>query len=367
MGEHDESTKEPTNQAAMQQLTPTQAILKEALESHELWLSTEGQQGKQADLWGMNLQGVNLQNANLENAKLRAVNLQQANLMDADLGGADLMQANLYKANLQGVKLQDTILFAADLHEAKLKEAKLERANLQRVNLQQTNLQGANLNKAFLRDANLWGADLQESNLEGANLQGANLQGANLQGANLQGANLKAAGFFEADLLDTNLADTDLREIFGAKFNSTIVRRARFSPRANDPWSVLRRNYTGPKFLFHLLFLVAFVLTYGATTMFYVGVNRAQHSLIQIEVELNAQIDRTVDGINDILKQLEHEERSRFYQDDSGLEKNKRKIPLEIIKVFTTQMCRTHGCMESSSSMERRTVVLAHCHCAFSL
>ena len=138
------------------------------------------------------------------------------------------------------------------------------------------------------------------------------------------------ANFTKASLIDTNLANSDLRRITGARFDSTIVKGARFSPRANDSWSVLRRYYTGPKFLFHLLFLVAFVLTYGAKTMFYVGVNQAQSSLKQVELKVNNQIDSSVNRIEDVLKQLEQEQHVGIIQMTQDLEQVKEKIHLKI-------------------------------------
>ena len=112
--------------------------LNKTLERHQLWIETNGVQGKLAVLTG--------------------ANLCYAKLTGADLKGADLINADLYSANLRG------------------------------ANIQGADLLGANLLGADLRDADLSDADLWDANLEGANLEGANLNGANLNGANLSNA-----------------------------------------------------------------------------------------------------------------------------------------------------------------------------------
>ena len=112
--------------------------LKEILDQHQLWIESNGVQGKCADLEDARLDGANLINADLEGAILCIANLQGANL-----NGAKLTGANLY---------------------------------------------GANLSDASLTGANLSGANLTYTNLGYANLIGANLIGANLEGANLYGA-----------------------------------------------------------------------------------------------------------------------------------------------------------------------------------
>ena len=112
--------------------------LKEILDQHQLWIESNGVQGKCADLEDARLDG--------------------ANLINADLEGAILCIADLWGANLTGAKLTGA------------------------------NLYGANLSDASLTGANLSGANLTYTNLGYANLIGANLIGANLEGANLYGA-----------------------------------------------------------------------------------------------------------------------------------------------------------------------------------
>ena len=64
--------------------------LQEILEQHKLWLSSDGKEGKRADLRYADLRYANLRSADLRYADLRYADLRYANLRSADLSSADL-------------------------------------------------------------------------------------------------------------------------------------------------------------------------------------------------------------------------------------------------------------------------------------
>ena len=182
-----------------------QKTLSIILKEHQLWIESNGGNGKKADLSNKNLIGADLEGANLRSAYLKEANLIGANLIGANLIGANLIGANLRSAYLIGANLRSAYLIGANLLDANLIEADLAGADLAGADLAGANLAGANLRGANLRGANLEGANLRGANLEGANLEGANLEGANLEGANLRGANLNtqflgSTGLFTNDL-----------------------------------------------------------------------------------------------------------------------------------------------------------------------
>lgn len=124
--------------------------LKNILDNHKLWIKSEGEQGRRADLseaviFGENLSGQDLRFADLSCANLEEADLKNINLMGADLSDSDLCGADLSGANLSG--------------------------------------------------ANLGGTDFSGAKLTGASLEGANLSGATLSGADLKGASLDFAAF----------------------------------------------------------------------------------------------------------------------------------------------------------------------------
>ncbi|MFN3199973.1 MAG: pentapeptide repeat-containing protein [Bradymonadia bacterium] len=172
----------------------------------------------------------------------------------------------LVAAVLSGAHLEGAHLEGAHLEGAHLKEAHLEGAHLKYAHLDGANLEGAHLD----------GADLLWAHLKGANLLWAHLEGACLEGAHLEGAHLKYAHLDGAHLAEAHLNDADLRGASGFIFDSTCIRSAKIDPHSRDPWSIIRRNYTGPMMMFHLLLLLAFIIPLGLRTAMLVGVNKGQ-------------------------------------------------------------------------------------------
>lgn len=88
-----------------------QETLSIILKEHQLWLESNGGDGKKADLSNKNLIGANLIGANLRGANLRGANLE----------GAYLERANLRGADLEGTNLNTQFLVSADLFTDDLK------------------------------------------------------------------------------------------------------------------------------------------------------------------------------------------------------------------------------------------------------
>jgi uncharacterized protein YjbI with pentapeptide repeats len=106
--------------------------LKKILEEHSLWLFSNGNEGKKANLEGANLRkadlsGANLERANLCYADLEEANLEEANLCYAGLGAADLLGANLYGADLSYADLYGADLRWVNLEDANVKGTILEK------------------------------------------------------------------------------------------------------------------------------------------------------------------------------------------------------------------------------------------------
>ena len=136
--------------------TITKEELKKALDSHKLFLITNGEEGKIA-----NFSNTNLSGADLRGAYLSYANLDGAEISYADLRGADLSYANLSEANLFNANLREGNLFNADLRGAYLSYAYLSGADLGNTNLRGADLDGADLGNANLRGADLRGADIE--------------------------------------------------------------------------------------------------------------------------------------------------------------------------------------------------------------
>lgn len=118
----------------------TEKELKETLDLHRTWISSDCAQGFRANLASFDLSDRDLSYSELSHAKLTGTNLHFA-----DLSRANLIWADLHKADLTG---------------ADLSYANLRHANLTNANLLGANLTGANLDDVILTDANLSGTKL---------------------------------------------------------------------------------------------------------------------------------------------------------------------------------------------------------------
>ena len=98
-----------------------QKTLSIILKEHQLWLESNGGNGKKADLSNKNLIGANLIGANLRGANLKGAYLRGAYLRGANLEGAYLERANLRGADLEGTNLNTQFLGSADLFTDDLK------------------------------------------------------------------------------------------------------------------------------------------------------------------------------------------------------------------------------------------------------
>lgn len=129
--------------------------LKNILDDHKLWLDSDKQKGKCAnlsntDLSRMNLSYVDLTYADLSGTDLFRVNLSYANLFNANLSYANLSDANLFNVILSYADLSHVNLFCADLSDANLSYANLSYANLAHANLYHTNIIYADLSNTVL-------------------------------------------------------------------------------------------------------------------------------------------------------------------------------------------------------------------------
>ena len=192
-------------------------------------------------------------------------------------------------------KLERANLEHAHLEEANLEHAHLEEANLAGAHLEGARLAYAHLQKANLERAHLERAELHQVHLEEANLSDAILRGARLFGTNLNKADLRTARFVDYTHLSTGVhfepATSRISDIIFPfyqppyKLDENDTRDTRFHHRACDPWSVLRRNYTGTNMVFVLLFTVAAFLPVIAKAIFWSAVSRGQEAATPVAVD----------------------------------------------------------------------------------
>jgi hypothetical protein len=192
---------------------------------------------------------------------------------------ADLRRAHLEHADLAWAHLEHADLQEAHLEHADLQEAHLEHAGLYEAHLEHAYLYGAHLEHAGPYGAYLEHADLRMAHLEHARVIGAHLEHAYLFGAHLEHADLRSAHLEHADLQEAVLTGADVRGATGLRFDTNRVRDIHIEGNATDPWSVLRRKYTGPLFFVHAALLVAFILPYIGKVLALTAADHAARAL----------------------------------------------------------------------------------------
>jgi len=226
---------------------------------------------------------IHLENAKLNDAQLENVFLLGAHLENVELNDADLEKAFLIGVNLENAQLRSTNLENANLFQARLKNTNFMEARLENAAFTEAQLENACFFLAHLKNANLLGARLKNADLKGTFLENATLCLAHLENANLEGANLTGA-----NLEHTVLDRANVRKAKGIIFDSTQVDCLRIEGNAPDPWSVLRRSYTGPMFFFHLTILTAFLLPYIGKAIVLTGISE---SMDLIDAKLAGKLD----------------------------------------------------------------------------
>lgn len=250
------------------------------------------------------LRGADLSGLTLKQCDFLCAHLQGAILVGANLEGALFGPAHLENADLSNANLKRAMLKMAYLDGAKFMSADLERASLRKAELRKVNFVGANLPGAKFAHATLKGATFHEANLTGAEFVQANLVDVSFMAANLEGANLRGACLGGANFRSANLASADLRNTTGLALDSTFVRNAQFDARAKDLWSVLRRNYTGPRMLFTMFFLFAFILPFALKTSGWVTVNQVQRRFDPIVDMLDVELGKLSNAKHETAQEL---------------------------------------------------------------
>jgi uncharacterized protein YjbI with pentapeptide repeats len=181
---------------------------------------------------------------------------------------ADLQVSNV---NLRGVDLRS--IKWPDQSTITLKNCDFTNANLSHDHTSPgSSLPGTIFDECTFQQTDLTGANLIGTRFESAcNLHGAILRDAVATGAEFLNADMKdvdatnavflRSRFTGSQLQDATLDLADLRYAEGLRLDQTRTRGAKFSKRSENPWSKLRRVYTGPRLILNLLPVMIFVAT----------------------------------------------------------------------------------------------------------
>ena len=331
--------------------------LKDLLAAHELWLQGKKSRKDRIDLRGLDLRGIDLSNAKLAHAFLTYSDLSQAVLSSADLSHAELVMVRFDEAILSGANLSNAFVVNASLINADFYGTKqstrrtvIGPANLVKVKLTVSDLSGANLARADLSETDLSGCKLNRTCLTSANLSGATIQSATIKDSNFLLANLTQADFWgstfdNVNFKSANMDNTNFKNSKGSFFvDDNPIRGTRFSTRAMDPYSLLRRTYTGPMFFLALvLTTIAFLpFVFKAMAWSFVGAVESRidayvgNTVAALETELPpnvvSHIRTTLDQLNPARSNQFVE--SRVWKIVIGWEEGNRYIAISITAIL---------------------------------
>lgn len=361
--------------------------LKDLLAAHKLWLQGKKSRKDRIDLRGLDLRGIDLSNAKLAHAFLTYSDLSQAVLSGADLSHAELVMVRFDEAILSGANLSEAFVVNASLINADFYGTKqstrrtvIGPANLTKARLAASDLSGANLARADLSETDLTGCKFNRTSLDSANLSGATIQNATIKDSGFLLANLARADFWgttldNVNLKSANLDNTNFKNSQGRFFlDDNSLRGTRFSTRAMDPYSLLRRTYTGPMFFLALLLTtIAFLpFVFKAMAWSFVGAVESRidtyvaETVTALETELppniTSRIRTTLDRLNPARSDQFVE--SRVWKIVIGWEESNRYIAILITTILvaynalrgwvTIQMSRLRDAEERSQHSPAR-------------
>ena len=96
---------------------------------------------------------------------------------------------------------------------------------------------------------------------------------------------------FRTKIFDTSLNKTNLQHTSGLLFDFNAIDRVNIEGNSKDPWTTLRRTYTGPKYFLNLLLSVAFFIPFLFKAVYLSVVSTTQSTLIEFTENLKAKSD----------------------------------------------------------------------------
>lgn len=196
--------------------------LKQVVLEHSRWLTSQGREGRQAQLepffaYAPQLLAIEIAEMDLGDSRLPLADLRYARVIDSQLVRVDLYGCQGYQSCFSRSNLTGAQLEGANLTETIARRTVFDQANLSRTVFSRADLYQASLRGADLRQACLAGADLGQCDFSRADLRGADLTGARLTRADFSQADLRGAVFWDADLEGARLLQADLRGAHIAK------------------------------------------------------------------------------------------------------------------------------------------------------
>ncbi len=209
-------------------------FVRQLMSDHDLWLRTQGKEGKQLSLRSSGLSHFVLTDLDLRRADFRDASIIGNDFCKTNFTGADFTKADLLGALMDETVLDECDFSGANLLSTSLKSARISRATMNGTNCMLADLTGALLNQSSFANANLYEAKLIDSrifecNLSGVDLTGADLTHTRIKRTNLSGARLDGCRIKHLALKNCNLANSSQNDLIAMETDDLVIKADGFS------------------------------------------------------------------------------------------------------------------------------------------
>lgn len=103
-------------------------------------------------------------------------------------------------------------------------------------------------------------------------------------------------------LCGSDLDRAVLTNVSGLLFDYNSIDKILIEGNSKDPWSILRRTYTGPKYILNIILLIAFLLPFIGKAAYLTALSATQQSLIEISSSIE-ESTKEIEAISSVLQQ----------------------------------------------------------------
>lgn len=146
--------------------------------------------------------------------------------------------------------------------------------------------EGSSWDACKMQDSTFENSDLRSVRIEACNFESCLFRKCDFTSALFR--SIVSPGGLLVRFESCNFENADLRAIKKLELDDCYIAGARLPKDISDPWSILRRRYTGIRAIANLMLLVAFFLPYVIETILWISLNRIE-SLPQVKESVCAQ------------------------------------------------------------------------------
>lgn len=177
-----------------------------------------------------------------------------------------LIGINLSRTNLSKAVLDAVVLAFSDLSECNLEEASFYASALHDVDLS-----SSRMSRVLARHCNF-----NRAMMNAATAKEASFQICLFDEAILKDADIRDSGIFNAKLTRADLSGADFRGVKAFILDETVIAGTRFPKKAVDPWTKLRRRYSGPASSFNYILTGLYFIPLLANAFYLWALTNAQ-------------------------------------------------------------------------------------------